>query len=301
MKVVVTGGTGFIGRRVVETLLERGDGVTVITRDASKLPSTFHGLVETQSWEELDFSGQDAVVHLAGENILAHRWSDEHKKRLMDSRVETTQKIVAAIEQASPRPAVFACASAIGAYGSRGNEDLDETSALGEGFLAEVAQAWETEASKAEGLGVRCAQIRIGVVLGDDGGALERMIPPFRSYIGGTIGGGKQWVSWIHVRDVARLIAFVLDEEQAKGPINAVADQPVQMKQLCKALGKALSRPSWLPVPGFVLSMLLGEGAQVIRNSIKVHPKRAKELGFDYEFATLDAALEECVTEVIVP
>jgi uncharacterized protein (TIGR01777 family) len=127
------------------------------------------------------------------------------------------------------------------------------------------------------------------------------MIPPFRSYIGGTIGGGKQWVSWIHVRDVARLIAFVLDEEQAKGPINAVADQPVQMKQLCKALGKALSRPSWLPVPGFVLSMLLGEGAQVIRNSIKVHPKRAKELGFDYEFATLDAALEECVTEVIVP
>ena len=179
--------------------------------------------------------------------------------------------------------------------------ELNESSAAGSDFLAEVGQAWEAAAQKAEAHGVRTVQLRIGVVLGEGGGALERMIPPFKAYLGGPVGGGKQWVSWIHVRDVARMVAFAIDKDQVQGPLNATAPAPARMKELCSALGKAISRPSWMPVPGFALSILYGQAAKVILGSIRAVPAKAQELGFTFEFPELQGAVEECVTEVVVP
>ncbi|PIE21984.1 MAG: TIGR01777 family protein [Planctomycetota bacterium] len=301
MNVVVTGGTGFVGRRVVETLLERGDAVCIVTRDAARLPSTFHGLVETMSWDELDLSGKDAVVHLAGENIFAKRWSEDFKRRLRSSRVETTERVVEALAKAEPRPSVFVCASAIGIYGNQGEAELNEKSSAGNGLLAEIGQAWEAAARQAEEHGVRSVQLRIGVVLGEGGGALARMMGPFKAYLGGPVGGGKQWVSWVHVRDVARIVAFALDHEKAKGPINATAPEPVRMKELCSAFGKAIHRPSWMPVPGFALRLLYGPSAEVVLGSIRTRPSRLQELGFTFEFPQLQGAVEECLTELVVP
>lgn len=301
MKALVTGGTGFIGRRVVETLLERGDAVRIVTRDPSRVPNTFAGLVETCSWDDLDLNGIDAVVHLAGENLMARRWNEEFKQRIRQSRVETTQRLVAAIERAERRPGVLISASAIHIYGPRGEVEITEESELGQDFLGEVGQAWENAAREAEQHGVRCVQLRIGVVLGEDGGALARMKGPFKAYVGGPVGGGKQWMSWVHVRDVARLVAFAAGEPAAQGPINAVAPQPVRMKEFCKTLGKVLGRPSWLPVPGFAIGVLYGEAKELVLASVKVLPKRAEELGFRFEFRELEPALEECIAEVVVP
>ncbi len=293
MKVVVTGGTGFVGADIVDALLTRGDEVTLVTRDVSRLPHDLQGRVEAQALDALDFSGFDAVVHLAGENLFARRWSEEQKKRILRSRIDTSEAVCRAIEVAQPAPKVLVHASAVGYYGPRGDEDLDETSPPGSDFLAEVCVAWEAACARAERFACRVVALRLGIVLGEGGGALQQMKTPFTFFVGGPIGDGQQWMSWIHRRDLSRLVLFAIDDERCRGPINAVAPHPVRMNTFAKALGKAMLRPSWLRVPAFALRFAVGEAAAVILQGQRVLPKRAREFGFDFEYPEVADALGE--------
>jgi uncharacterized protein (TIGR01777 family) len=302
MKIAVTGGTGFVGKALVEELIERGEAVTVVSRTPEKLPVPFHGLVSASSWEDLSLDGFDAVINLAGENLLGHRWSEEHKQKIRDSRIDTTRRIVDLCRIAKDGPKVLVQASAVGFYGPREDDlELDEASPAGKGFLAEVCQEWEEEASKVRALGVRMVPVRIGVVLGRGGGALERMAPVFRKNLGGKIGNGKQWISWIHMRDLVRMMVFVLDHGQASGPWNGTAPNPVQMKAFAEAIGKALGKPAWLPAPAFALKIALGEGAEIVLTGQRVLPREAQKQGFVFEYPRIDAALEEIFAEEVVP
>ncbi len=302
MKIAVTGGTGFVGRALVEELIERGEAVTIVSRSPDKLPVRFHGLVGACSWEELSLEGFDAVINLAGENLLGHRWSEEHKQKIRESRIQATKKIVALCAKAENGPRVLVQASAIGYYGPReDDEELDERSPVGRGFLAELCRDWEAEAAKARDHGVRVVPLRIGVVLGRGGGALERMTPVFRKNLGGKIGSGKQWISWIHMRDLVRMMSFILDHEEVQGPWNGTAPNPVRMKAFAEAIGKALGKPAWLPAPAFALKMALGEGAEVVLTGQRVLPREAQKHGFVFEYPRIDEALEEIFAEEVVP
>ena len=301
MRAVVTGGTGFVGRDIVEVLLERGDSVCVVTRDASRLPTTFHGLVETCTWDDLDLSGVQTVVHLAGENLFGKRWNDAQKRRILDSRVKSSATILDAIAKADPKPAVLVHASAVGYYGARGDEELDEATERGTGFLADVCAAWEDSCAKAREHGCRVVPMRIGIVLDEGGGAFAQMEKPFRFFVGGPVGSGDQWMSWIHRRDLSRLFLLAIDDERCDSPMNAVAPYPVRMRTFAKALGKAIHRPSWLKVPSFAIKLALGEVAQAVLEGQRVMPKRARELGFEFEFPELAEALEEIVTVDPIP
>ncbi len=302
MKIAVTGGTGFVGKALVEELIERGEAVTVISRTPEKLPIPFHGLVSASSWEDLSLDGFDAVINLAGENLLGHRWSEEHKQKIRDSRLDTTRRIVDLCATAKNGPRVLVQASAVGYYGPREDDlELDENSPAGEGFLAELCQEWEAEAARVRSQGVRMVPLRIGVVLGRWGGALERMAPVFRKNLGGKIGSGKQWISWIHMRDLVRMIGFILDHEEVDTVWNGTAPNPVQMKAFAEAIGKALGKPAWLPAPAFALKIALGEGAEIVLTGQRVLPRAALKAGFLFEYPEVDAALEEIFVEDVVP
>jgi uncharacterized protein (TIGR01777 family) len=301
MQIAVTGGTGFVGRDVVEVLLERGDAVRVVSRDPGSLPVPFRGHVEVVPWSSLDLSGCDAVVHLAGENIFSRRWNAAAKDEIRKSRVESTQRVVEAIGRASPRPRVLVGASAVGYYGPRGDEQIDEGSPAGSDWLAQLCVEWERMVGGARAHGCRVVPVRIGVVLDEGGGALAKMLPPFRMFVGGPAGSGRQWMSWIHRRDVSRLVAFAIDHEAADGPMNATAPTPARMAEFARVLGKVLGRPSWLPTPGFALRLALGEVAGVILTGQQVLPRRALALGFEFLYPDLKRALEEILTEQVVP
>jgi uncharacterized protein len=233
----------------------------------------------------------DAIVHLAGENV-AQRWTADARRRILGSRVEGTRRLVEALAGLPRRPAALVCASAIGYYGDCGDAILDETSAPGAGFLPEVCVAWEREALAAEALGRRVARLRIGVVLDRRGGALARMLPPFRMGAGGRLGDGRQWMSWIHLDDLAGLFRFALENNLA-GPVNAVAPNPARNADFTRTLAGALHRPAFVPVPGFALRLLFGEMAEVLLGSQRVHPKAAQSAGFRYRFPDLAPALKD--------
>ncbi|CAA9255429.1 Cell division inhibitor [uncultured Coleofasciculus sp.] len=301
MKVAITGATGFVGSRLVEQLQARGDQPLILTRNRDAALKAFPNLevvaynpTESGSWQEA-ISGCDAVVHLAGEPIAESRWTPKQKQEILNSRQLSTQKIVEAIVKANPKPAVLVNASAIGYYGTSETATFEETSASGNDFLAEVCQKWETEAKKVKDVGVRLVILRLGIVLGD-GGALAKMIPPFKLFAGGPLGTGKQWFSWIHRDDLVNLIIEALMRSDVEGVLNATAPNPVRMSELCQTLGDVLNRPSWLPVPGFALEALLGEGAQLVLEGQQVLPKRTTSYGFNYQYPTLKQALEEIVT-----
>jgi uncharacterized protein (TIGR01777 family) len=242
-------------------------------------------------WFE-ELSVVDAVVHLAGEPVI-RRWTEEAKRAIDQSRAGSTRLLVEAIGRAKPKPSVLVCGSAIGYYGSRGADDrLDEDAPAGKDFLAEVARRWEEAASAAEQHGVRVVELRIGVVLGEHGGALERMVRPFKMYLGGPIGQGSQIVSWVHRDDVVGMILFSVDDERVRGPMNAVSPYPVSSEQLAQALGIVLNRPSWFRAPGGVLKMAFGEGAEVLLKGQRAYPKKAVELGYEFRHARLLPALE---------
>jgi uncharacterized protein (TIGR01777 family) len=299
VRVFVTGGSGFIGRRLSERLLARGDDVFALSRSLERarvtLPASVR-LVEGDPrkpgpWMDA-LAGCDGVVHLAGEPVLARRWTDAHKSLVRASRVDSTRRVVEAAVRAGARTRVVVCASAIGYYGARGDETLDEQSPSGSDFLAEVGLAWEREAAVAGVIGQRrAAQVRIGVVLGDDGGALAKMVPPFRAFIGGPVGSGKQWVSWIHLDDLCGLFLLALDDARASGPLNGTAPEPCTMRDFAAGIGRALHRPSWLPAPAAAVRAAFGEGAAVILEGQRVLPRRALELGYRFRFPTLDGAL----------
>jgi uncharacterized protein (TIGR01777 family) len=303
-KVLITGGTGFVGRRLVEQLLERGDRVTVLTRDAARARRHFPERVRCAAWtpekegpwvEEL--SVVDSVVHLAGEPV-AKRWSQAVKDRIRKSRVDSTRLLVDAIGKSAHKPSTFVCASAIGFYGSRGaDEALDEDAEPGRGFLADVVKEWEEAARGAEAHGLRCIQVRIGIVLGEGGGALEKMVLPFKLFAGGPIGDGKQIVSWVHREDVVGMILLAIDDERVKGPINAVSPNPVPGAELARAIGVVLNRPSSFPMPRFLLGLALGEAAESLTTGQRVVPKKAIELGYEFRHARLVPALDSILGE----
>lgn len=298
MKVAITGATGFVGRRLVERLQEQGHQSLILTRNPTAAKRAFPTLeivaytpTESGSWQQA-IAGCNAVVNLAGEPIAETRWTPKHKQEILNSRQLGTQKIVEAIAQANPQPAVLVNTSAIGYYGTNETASFDETSPAGNDFLAEVCQAWEAEAKKVKEAGVRLVILRFGIVLGN-GGALAKMIPPFKLFAGGPLGTGRQWLSWIHLDDLVNLILAALNRPDIEGVLNATAPNPVRMSELCQMIGKTLDRPSWLPVPSFALEALLGEGAKVVLEGQQVLPKRTTSYGFEYQYPTVKQALEE--------
>jgi uncharacterized protein len=301
MKVAVTGATGFVGSRLVARLCEEGHQVVALVRNPEKFsqqvashPSLTVIPYKAQAagdWQTA-LAGCDGVVNLAGEPIAADRWTPARKQEILASRQVGTQRLVEAIAAASPRPSVLINASAIGYYGFSETATFDETSPAGSDFLAQVCQAWEAEAQKVEALGTRLVILRLGIVLGL-GGAIAKMLPPFMLYAGGPIGSGRQWFSWVHREDVVNLILQALTQPSLSGVLNATAPEPVRMKELCQVMGEVLSRPSWMPVPDFVLEMLLGEAAQVVLQGQQVLPKRTQSLGFQFQYPNIKLALAQ--------
>lgn len=293
MKIVIAGGTGFIGEPLVKRLLARGDDVAVLTRDPARagVGRPLQWDARTQGpWSD-SVAGADAVVNLAGENIAGGRWTEARKRRLLESRVQATDALVEAMHAApSPRRALVN-ASAIGFYGDRHDEELDETSARGGGFLADLVERWEAAAREAEPL-ARVVVLRFGVVLGSDGGALQKMLLPFKLGAGGPIGSGRQWMSWIARQDVVRMIEWAIDNDSARGIYNATAPHPVRNRDFARALGRAMSRPAFIPAPRFALRIAFGQMAEeVLLGGQKVLPRRAEREGFRFEATELDSAL----------
>lgn len=294
MQVTLSGGTGFVGSRLADQLLPSGTRVHLLTRRlrpglaTGVMPYLWDHNREEAPAESL--SGSEAVIHLMGEPV-AQRWSPEIKKRIRESRVSSSKNLVAAIARAEPRPSTLISASAIGFYGSRGDEWLDEESAAGKGFLADVCKEWEEEVVRAEELGVRVLRVRIGIVLGATGGALSRMLPLFRAGIGGPLGSGAQWMSWIHVDDLVEMILFGLRYPHIQGVWNGVSPNPVTNADFTRTLARILKRPGILPAPEFGLRMLFGEGSEALLASQRVKPVAAEAAGFRFRYAGLHAAL----------
>lgn len=278
MNVAITGASGLIGTRLKHRLSEAGNTVQPVSRSAGD--SELAGIL----------GAADAVVHLAGEPV-AQRWTESAKKRIYDSRVDGTRALVEALSKQSPRPRVLVSASAIGYYGSRGDQVLTETSSPGSDFLANVVIAWEQAAQSADILGIRVVQMRFGMVLGR-GGALAKLLPPFRYGVGGRLGSGRQWMSWIHIEDAVNLILFALTYPAVHGPVNATAPHPVTNDEFTNRLAMALHRPTLFPVPAFALKLALGEMSGVLLASQRVIPAVAKSAGFRFQFPDLSKALE---------
>jgi uncharacterized protein (TIGR01777 family) len=297
VQVLVSGATGFIGRRLVRELRARGDEVVAVTRDSEKAKHLLGEGIRTVTWQEGELregvGSSQAMVNLAGEIIFGQRWSAAQKQRILDSRVESTERLVAAIGRDAPKPAVLVSGSAIGYYGAHEDEDLDEDAPPGDDFLADVCKRWESAALRAEESGVRTVLLRTGIALGRGGGALQRMAMPFRLFAGGPVGSGRQWFSWIHVDDLVGIVLHAIDTESVRGPVNATAPEPRTNADFSKALGRALGRPSWLPVPAFALRVLFGEGASFLVTGQRVLPKRALASGYSFKYPSAEEALAD--------
>lgn len=297
MHYLITGGTGFIGSALCADLLSAGQRVTVLTRDrenaARRLPA---GAAAIESLDEL--APQDtpeAVVNLAGESLASGRWSAARKRRFFDSRIGTTRRLVDWLGARQPQVRVLVSGSAVGYYGARGDEELTEDAAPGDEFQADLCKAWEAEAVRAESLGVRVCRVRTGIVLGPGGGALAAMLPAFRLGLGGWLGSGRQWMSWIHRADLIALIRWLAESGAPAGAYNGTAPYPATNRQFAQALGRALKRPVLLPVPGFALRALAGEMAHLLLTGQKVLPKRALDGGFTFRFPTVASALADAL------
>jgi uncharacterized protein len=287
VRVLVTGGTGFIGTKLVAALGRRGDEVVVLSRKPEGKGHVGWGALPAE------VERADAVVHLAGANVAETRWTRERLALLRSSRVETTAALARAIAAAAKRPGVLVSGSAVGYYGMREDDAvLDESAPAGEDVLAQLVVAWEAAAAAARDAGVRVAHPRTGIVLGPEGGALAKMLGPFRAFVGGPIGSGAQWVSWVDVRDAVGAILFALDTSTLVGPFNLTAPEPVRMRDLARALGKALGRPSALKVPAFALKLALGEGlARALTTGQRAIPSALIRAGYAFQFPSIDDSL----------
>lgn len=300
MKLVVTGTTGFIGSAICSRLLEQGHTLTLLTRSAPRDAATqnkrwLHWTPGASGvWEKV-VDGADGIINLAGEPIAAERWTPQQKRKIRMSRIETTSALVDAIAKAEQKPGFLINASAIGYYGPYGDETITEEAGPGTDFLAETTRDWENEAMKAESSGLRVVCLRSGMVLGRNGGALAKMVPPFKFFVGGPLGSGEQWISWIHKEDEVGLILHLAGNPQARGPVNATAPNPVTMKEFCRTLGQVLRRPCWAPVPAFALRLLLGEMAEMLLTSQRVLPAAAERLGYQFRYPNLESALQACM------
>jgi hypothetical protein len=293
MNITISGASGFIGRHMLKSLAKAGHSLHVLSRHAgTNLPAG----VRMSAWDPLkgpppaeSLRAADVIIHLAGEPV-AQRWTAAAKRRIGESRVTGTRHLVEALAALPHRPEALICASAIGYYGSRGDEILTEASAPGSGFLPDVCVAWESQAQAAEAFGMRVVRVRTGLVLDAGGGALRRMLPPFRLGVGGRLGSGRQWMSWIHLEDLAGLFQLAA-ESQIRGPLNGVAPYPVTNSDFTREMARALGRPAVFPIPEFALRLLLGEMADVLLASQRVTPGAAEAAGFRFRFPQLAPAL----------
>jgi uncharacterized protein (TIGR01777 family) len=295
----VTGASGLIGSRLVRALQARGDEVTVLSRNPGRAARDLG--VTALPWEPLRspapaaaLEGRDAVVHLAGENV-AQRWSSKAQEAIRASRDTGTRNLVEGLRAADARPAVLVSSSAVGYYGAGGDEVLDESHPPGDDFLAGVCVAWEREAERASELGMRVVRIRTGVVLDRRGGALAKMLPPFRAGVGGPVAGGRQYMPWIHADDVVGLYLAAIDGDGWSGPVNASAPEPVTNAEFSRALGRALRRPAVFPVPGAALRLLYGDMAEIVTEGQRAVPRRALEHGYRFAHPDLDEALRDAL------
>lgn len=306
MKVGITGATGLIGRLLVRRLSEAGHELVLFSRSLERGQSLspdsrivqWDALVSPPPEGSLD--GLDALVHLLGEGIANGRWTAAQKKLIRDSRITGTRNLIGALKRCQNGPRVLISASAIGLYGSRGEESLDETSQAGKGFLPATCESWEQEASIAAEANVRTVLLRTGIVLSTRGGALAKMLLPFRLCLGGPLGSGEQWMSWIHLEDHIGLILHALERDEVEGPLNATAPNPVTNRTFSKALGRALGRPAIAPTPGFVLKLMFGEMAQaLLLEGQKVLPSRAMRMGYRFRFPEVDLALQDLLKRAL--
>lgn len=302
MRVVITGASGFIGRALCKEL-HKDYEIIALSRNAEYAQQTIGQLAKVVRWDaktpigwESEAEGALAIINLAGENVTSGRWSKTKKTKILQSRLDVSKAIVETIKRLRNKPKVVIQASAIGYYGSRRDEQLDEASTQGEGFLADVCQRIEGFAEEIERLRIRCVIIRTGIVLGRDGGALVKLITPFRFYLGGYLGSGRQWFSWISMDDEVAAIRFLMESEHLQGVFNLTAPQPVTMKEFCVALRQILHRPAWLNVPGFAVRLALGKMAdEILLSGQKVLPKRLLAAGFKFKYPDIEKALRTII------
>jgi uncharacterized protein len=293
MRILISGSHGLVGKALISELNKDKHEIVSLVRHASAGASEIEWHPNQGSIDSERVSGFDVVVHLAGESIASGRWTDEKKRKIRESRVMGTTLLSQSLARSTKPPAVFISASAIGYYGNRGDELLDEKSAPGNDFLAEVCVAWEKATGETEARGVRTVHTRFGIILDQEGGALAKMLTPFRMGVGGRIGDGKQWMSWIALADVIEGLKFVIEHNSVTGPVNFVAPNPVTNSEFTKSLGDALSRPTLFPMPSFAARLAFGEMADaLLLSSAKVGPKRLQESGYSFEFENLQPTLE---------
>jgi len=299
VNVLIAGGTGFLGSALTRRLLSHGHKVSLLSRRPSTpaaVPPIYHWDPERGEFDGNALSGADAVVNLAGENLAGGRWTRERKQRLVDSRVGGTRFLAQRLAERSPRPRALVNASAVGIYGNRGEEVLTEESPTGAGFLADVCRAWEEAALQARDVDVRVVVARFGIVLDSRGGALASLLPLFRSCLGGALGSGRQWMSWISLPDLLSILEMALEREDASGAWNVVSPAPVRNRDFARTLGRILRRPAILPAPAFALRIVLGEMAdEALLSSACVAPKRLASLGYRFAFEDLDRALRNAL------
>jgi uncharacterized protein (TIGR01777 family) len=301
MKILITGGTGFVGQQLTSRFVREGYRVTILTRSLKSSGEASPGTSYLQGdptqkgpWQEA-IKDHDAVINLAGASIFS-KWTAEYKRVIRESRMSTTRNIVEGIPTNPGQAIALFSTSAVGYYGFHDDEELDEDSPPGTDFLACLAIEWEGEALKAKEKGARVVITRFGIVLGEKGGALGQMIPLFKKYVGGPIGSGKQWFSWVHINDLAEAFVFLIEHPELSGPVNVCSPSPVMNKDLARALGKALHRPAFMPAPGFMIKLVLGEFGSVILEGQRVLPRRLLKQGFTFQYPDIGKALQSIIS-----
>lgn len=295
MKTLITGATGLVGSALVEYLFKKGHTIRCLQRNKNTTGGSFWD-TQALSQDGEDQTAFDVVIHLAGENVAGGRWDSARKERILRSRVDGTRQLVDYISQEKNRPKVFLCASATGYYGDCGSRDIDERSPLGTGFLAEVCRQWEEEAMRAEQAGIRVAIMRFGMILSPKGGALHKMLPPFKAGFGGVVGNGEQFISWTPMKDLTEIAHFLIVNESTRGPYNVISPNPVTNRAFTKTLGDVLGKPTILPVPAFLVQLIFGEMArETLLSSCKAKPARLLEAGYRFQEEDLRRTLVSCI------
>ncbi len=297
-RIIITGATGSIGKKLVNALLTRGDEIVIFTRNVNKAKAIFPNVNDFVEWDynkpnlwKSSLENSNAIIHLAGINLFSKRWNDSFKKEVIESRETSTRNLVEAIKYCTNKPEVFISASGVGYYGDCGDSILTEDSSVGNDFLADVCKVWESEAAKVETYGVRNVRIRTGLVLTTEDGALKQMLTPFKFFVGGPLGNGKQWASWLHIDDIVGIYLQAIDNKKLNGSINAASPNPVRMKEFAKTLGRILNRPSLFPIPKLALKLVIGEAAKVVTASQRINVKKLLDSGYKFKFEELDSTL----------
>jgi hypothetical protein len=303
-KIIITGATGLIGKKLAQKLISRGDEVIIFSRDENKSKRLIPGAKEYVKWDyrkipnwQNKIEGADGIVHLAGVNLFSKRWNSEFKKEIIQSRTLSTRSLIEAIRNSNRRPGFFICASGVGIYGDRKDELLNEGSLPGNDFLSEVCLAWEEEAKKAEDYGLRRVSIRTAIVLSKEDGALKQMLLPFKFFIGGPLGSGRQFFPWLHIDDIVGIYLHAIDTNNLYGSLNAASPEHKTMKEFATTLGKVLKRPALFSVPAFALKIAVGESASAVLSGQKINSQKLLKSGYKFNFLSLEDALKDLLTK----